>query len=212
MPFLSLPLIMMQSVGMELANLETNCRHSVCHRTLVCTHYIQCYHQNPFRSQDNHFNIFSRNFVENDFTHFYCAWSCVVRRFLPLYLCQKISNCEWNLCIKVTLCPLLQYTSTFFYFALNLASWSLCLLNFIFMKSDTASLLVKGVMFMLYCLPFHACWFSRLSWDLSSSLTRYAVSCTVAKSQTLLGGVWQLWSRNFPHWLVSVTTAWKLHF
>jgi hypothetical protein len=123
---------------------------------LVCTHYIQCYHQNPFRSQDNHCNIFSRNFVENDFKHFYCAWSCVVRRFLPLYLCLKISNCEWHLC-KVTLCPLLRYTSAFFYFAVNLASWSLCLLNFIFMKSDTASSLVKGVMCMLYSLPFHAC-------------------------------------------------------
>jgi hypothetical protein len=159
---------------------------------LICTHYIQCYHQNPFKSQDNHFNIFSKNFVEKDFTPFYCAWSCVVRRFLPLYLCQKNSNCEWHFCIKVTLCTLLRYVSTFFYFALNLTSWSLCLLTFIFTKSDTASSLVKGVMCMLYSLPFHACWFSRLSWDLSSSLTSYAASFTVAKSQTLLCCVWQL--------------------
>ena len=45
MPFSSLPLIMMQLVGMELANLGTDGRHSVCHRTLVSTQYIQCYHQ-----------------------------------------------------------------------------------------------------------------------------------------------------------------------
>lgn len=168
MSFSSLPLIMMQFFGKEVANLATNCHHSVCHRTLVCTHYIQCYQWNPFRSQDNHFNILYRKFVENDFMHFYCAWSCVVRRFLPLYLCKKISNREWHLCIKVTLCPLLRHMSAFFCFAPNLASWSLCLLNFILTKSDTASSLVKGVMCMLCSLPYHARWFSRLSWDLSS--------------------------------------------
>ena len=101
MPFSTLALIMMQLFGLELANLGTNCHHSVFHRTLVYTHYthyIQRYHQSPFRSQDNHSNIFSRNFVENNFTHFYCAWSFVVRKFQPLYLGQKISNCEWHLC------------------------------------------------------------------------------------------------------------------
>jgi hypothetical protein len=47
-------------------------------------------------------------------------------------------------------------TALFLYFAFNLASW-LCLLNFIFTKSDTTSSLVKGVMCMLCVLPFHAC-------------------------------------------------------
>lgn len=36
-------------------------------------------------------------------------------------------------------------------------------------------------------------------WIFHPSLTSYTSSCSVAKSQTLLGCVWQLWSRNILH-------------
>ena len=86
----------------------------------------------------------------------------------------------------------------FLYFALNLASWSLCLLNFIFMKSDTASSLVKGVMCMLCILPVHAC-----------SVFKAVVGSVILLLLTMLHPV--LWPNHKHFWVACVATLEQKH-
>jgi hypothetical protein len=83
----------MQIAELELTNLGTNFYHSDTEHWFVLTIFGVTI-KSHLEAKITILMFFYRNFVENDFTHFYCAWSCVVRGFLPLYLCQIISNCE----------------------------------------------------------------------------------------------------------------------
>jgi hypothetical protein len=103
--------------------------------------------------------------------------------------------------------PIVGIHVSVIYFALNLASWSCFILNFVFMKNDTASSLVKDVMRIAYlsmCVDFQGS--CRIC---HPSFTSCAVSCSVTDSQSHLGCVWQQWRRKHPslglgsqlHWM-----------